>query len=92
MCLSFLSYKMGGGGGGIAPNLVIFRIRMNELMYVNFIFFYFFLSLFLTETEYEHELGRSRDREGDTESKAGSRLQAVSTEPDAGSNSKTLRS
>ena len=28
--------------------------------------------------------GRGAEREGDTESKAGSRLQAVSTEPDTG--------
>ena len=32
----------------------------------------------------EGEQGRDREREGDTESKAGSRLQAVGTEPDAG--------
>ena len=36
------------------------------------------------ETETEHERGRGREREGDTESEAGSRLRAVSTEPDAG--------
>ena len=30
------------------------------------------------------EWGRSREREGDTESKASSRLRAVSTEPDVG--------
>ena len=32
----------------------------------------------------EHKQGRDREREGDTEAEAGSRLQAVSTEPDAG--------
>ena len=31
----------------------------------------------------EHEMGRDKEREGDTESKAGSTLQAASTEPDA---------
>ena len=36
------------------------------------------------ERETEHEQGRGREREGDTESEAGSRLRAVSTEPDAG--------
>ena len=36
----------------------------------------------LRERDTEHEQGRSR--EGDTESKAGSRIWAVSTEPDAG--------
>ena len=34
--------------------------------------------------EIERERGKGRDREGDTESKAGSRLRNVSTEPDAG--------
>ena len=38
--------------------------------------------LFLRETEFEW--GRGREREGDTESEAGSRLRAVSTEPDVG--------
>ena len=35
------------------------------------------------ETETEHEWGRA-EREGDTESEAGSRLWAVSTEPNVG--------
>ena len=34
--------------------------------------------------ESEHELGRGREGVGDTESEGGSRLLAVSTEPDAG--------
>ena len=42
-------------------------------------FFYF-----IFETEREHEQRRGREREGDTESEAGSRLWAISTEPDAG--------
>ena len=44
--------------------------------------------IFETEREREREketkCDRGRGREGDTESEAGSRLQAVSTEPDAG--------
>ena len=32
----------------------------------------------------ENEQGRGREREGDTESEVGSRVRAVSTEPDAG--------
>ena len=44
----------------------------------------FFNVLFIFETETEHERGRGREREGDTESEAGSRLWAVSPEPDAG--------
>ena len=38
----------------------------------------------MRERETECEQGRSREREGDTESEAGSRPQAVSTEPDVG--------
>ena len=34
--------------------------------------------------ETEHEQGRGREREGDTESEAGSRLCAVSSEPNEG--------
>ena len=37
----------------------------------------------MRQRETEHEQGRSREREGDTESEAGSKLRAVSTEPDA---------
>ena len=40
--------------------------------------------LFLRQRGTEHEQGRGREKEGDTETKAGSRLRAVSTEPDAG--------
>ena len=36
------------------------------------------------ERERAHEQGRGREREGDTDPEAGSRLRAVSTEPDAG--------
>ena len=37
-----------------------------------------------TERERECKQSRGKEREGDTESKAGSRLWAVSTEPDVG--------
>ena len=40
--------------------------------------------MFIFERQREHEWGRGREREGDTESDAGSRLQAVSTEPNMG--------
>ena len=57
-------------------------------LFLRLLFFLFFVNvyLFLRERETEHERGRSRerDREGDTEFEAGSRLRAVSTEPDAG--------
>ena len=36
------------------------------------------------ETEHEQKRGRERETQGDAESKAGSRLRAVSAEPDAG--------
>ena len=36
------------------------------------------------ETECKQGRSREREREGDTESQPGSRLRAVSTEPDAG--------
>ena len=39
--------------------------------------------VFERQRKTEHEQGRGREIEGDTESEAGSRLQAVSTEPDA---------
>ena len=39
--------------------------------------------MFIFERDTERERGRGREREGDTES-AGSRLRAVSTEPDVG--------
>ena len=42
---------------------------------------FFFKCLFLRKEEMERE--RGRDREGDTESETGSRLRAVSIEPDA---------
>ena len=40
--------------------------------------------IFKRETETETESKQGRGREGDTESEAGSRLRAVSTEPDVG--------
>ena len=41
------------------------------------------LFLFIFGRETEHKWGRGAEREGNRESEAGSRLQAVSTEPDA---------
>ena len=49
-----------------------------------FFLFFFNVYLFLRQRETEHEWGRVREREGDTESKTGSRLCTVSTEPDVG--------
>ena len=44
---------------------------------------FFNVYLFLRQSETEHE-GGAAEREGDRESEAGSRLCAVSTEPDSG--------
>ena len=53
-------------------------------IYFKKIFFNVFY-LFLEQRETEHERGRGREREGDTESETGSRLRAISPEPeDAG--------
>ena len=66
--------------------LNIFTSRDNASESLFFNCFY----LFLRHTERERERGREREnewgrgREGDTESEAGSRLRAVSTEPDEG--------
>ena len=38
----------------------------------------------MRQRETEHEWGKVREREGDTESETGSRLQAISPEPDVG--------
>ena len=48
--------------------------------------------LYFGDKETECEQGRGREREGDTESQAGSRLWAVSTEPDVGLEPRTERS
>ena len=48
-----------------------------------FKFFFFNVYLFLGQRETEHEQGGA-EREGDTESETGSRLWAISPEPDAG--------
>ena len=45
---------------------------------------FFNVYLFLSDTERQRTSRGGTEREGDTESEAGSRLRAVSTEPDAG--------
>ena len=58
------------------------------LFHVSFSFFFIFsvyFSLRETETETEKSMGMGEaEREGDPKSKAGSRLPAVSTDPDVG--------
>ena len=46
--------------------------------------FFFLMFVFERERQTEYKQARGREREGDKESEAGSRLQAVSTELDAG--------
>ena len=45
---------------------------------------FFFYILFIFDRERQSTSGGGAVREGDTESEAGSRLRAISTEPDAG--------
>ena len=53
-------------------------------MYLKF-FFFLHLFIYFRETERDRaQAGGGAERVGDTESKAGSRLRAVSTEPNAG--------
>ena len=49
------------------------------------IIIFLMIYLFSRQREREHKKGRAeREREGDTESKAGCRLQPIHTEPDTG--------
>ena len=48
------------------------------------LFFFFNVYSFLRDRERQSMSREEAEREGDTESEAGSRLRAVSTEPDAG--------
>ena len=50
----------------------------------DFHYLLFFLTFYLFERERKRESGEEAEREGDREFKAGSRLRAVHTEPDAG--------
>ena len=54
---------------------------MNKM---NIHFFFFNVYLFLGQRERQSMNGGGAEREGDTESQAGSRLRAISPEPDAG--------
>ena len=56
-------------------------------MFLSRIFFYFYFSTFiyfLGDRERQSMNGGGAEREGDTESETGSRLRAISPEPDAG--------
>ena len=61
-------------------------------IYFNFFIISFNVYFFFREKETECKWGTGGEREGDTESEAGSRLRAVSTEPDAGLEPTSLRS
>ena len=55
---------------------------LESLMFLSLNLKFFLKFIYLGETERQHVSGRGRERR--TESEAGSRLRAVSTEPDAG--------
>ena len=65
-------------GAGFVSSEVAFSSRM--------LFFFFFLNVYLLLRDRKRQSASrgGAEREGDTESEAGSRLRAVSTEPDAG--------
>ena len=66
---------------------------MKELLIVMVMFyFFFFLNVYLLFRERQNMSGGGTEREADTESEASSRLQAISTKPNAGSNPGTVRS
>ena len=69
-------------------NLSLCSLNFQLKMKVHFFFLCSFLSFFFLTFIYfwerERERERERDREGDTESKAGSRLWAISPEPNVG--------
>ena len=62
---------------------VYMQILQQNIVASSLISFNIYLFIYF-ERQIECEWGRSREREGDTESEAGSRLWAVSTEPDTG--------
>ena len=51
---------------------------------MSFLTSFFFFLMFIFKREIQSMRGGGAEREGDTETEAGSRLRAVSTEPDAG--------
>ena len=56
-----------------------------KFVYHFFFFFYFFsMFIYFWDRERQSMNGRGAEREGDTESGTGSRLRAISPEPDAG--------
>ena len=61
-------------------------ILLEKVIYdlIKLLFFNFFKTLFIFERERWSASRGGTEREGDTESKTGSRLLAVSTEPDTG--------
>ena len=59
-------------------------INVFSLMIVFSFLFFFNVYLFLREGERQSVSGEGTEKEGDTESEAGSRLRALSSEPNAG--------
>ena len=67
----------------VSPSLSAPPQLMMSLSHKQFLIFFNIYS-FLRDKERHNMSGGGVEREGDTESEAGSRLRAVSTEPDAG--------
>ena len=55
-----------------------------NLFYLFIFYFYFLMFIYFWDRERQSMSGEGTEREEDTESETGSRLWAVSTEPDAG--------
>ena len=67
------------------PLVLSLSLKIIKLYFIlSYYFKIFLMFIFERERETEREQGRVREGEGDTESETGSRLRAVSIEPDAG--------
>ena len=65
--------------------MIVAMITFILFFFTLFFFFYFFSTfIYFWDRERQSMNGRGAEREGDTESETGSRLRAISPEPDAG--------
>ena len=63
---------------------MILQLESRDQETSNVLFFVFFFNVYFWDRERQSMNGRGAEREGDTESETGSRLLAISPEPDAG--------
>ena len=68
---------------GVSTHFIPGNPQGRQYSHPHFFFVLIKKVVFIFERETEREQGRGREREGDPESEAGSRLLAVSPEPDA---------